>query len=140
MGKAVIMVVRLVTLVCLVGSLILLLTSNQYSDNERLFYTDDQLLTKFNDFRVYVYMLVCIGVGFGYNLFQTLLSLSIGVSLLDLFGDMIITNILISGAAATYNFTLELNRTTDLEPNCFFNKIFVSAGLSLLATLFTLMA
>lgn len=54
MGKAVIMVVRLVTLVCLVGSLILLLTSNQYSDNERLFYTDDQLLTKFTDFRVYV--------------------------------------------------------------------------------------
>ncbi|CAN4106370.1 unnamed protein product [Withania somnifera] len=140
MGKAVIMVVRLVSLLCLVGSLIVLLTSSQYSDNERLFYTDDQLQTKFTDFRIYVYMLVCIGVGIGYNLFQILLSLSIGVSLLDLFGDMIIANILVSGAAATYGFTLELSRAADLEPTSFFNKIFVSAGLSLLATLFTLVS
>ncbi|PHU00699.1 hypothetical protein BC332_30486 [Capsicum chinense] len=83
------------------------------------------------------YMLVCIGVGIGYNLFQMLLSLSIGVSLLDLFGDMIIANILVSGAAATYGFTLELSRAADLEPTSFFNKIFIFAGLSLLATLLT---
>ncbi|MCD9643998.1 hypothetical protein HAX54_031955 [Datura stramonium] len=150
MGKAVILVVRLVAFVFLVGSLILLLISSQYSNNERLFYTDDQLQTKFTDFRVYVkltiggdysYMPVCIGVGIAYNLFQTLLSLSIGVSLLDLFGDMhIIANILVSGVAATYDFTLKLSRAADLEPTSFFNKIFVSAGLSLLATLFTLIS
>lgn len=52
----------------------------------------------------------------------------------------IIANILVSGAAATYGFTLELSRATDLEPTTFFNKIFVSAGLSLLATLFTLIS
>ncbi|XP_059309669.1 CASP-like protein 4D1 [Lycium ferocissimum] len=140
MGKSVILVVRLVAFVCLVGSLIILLTSSQYSDNERLFYTDEQLETKFTDFRVYVYMLVSIGVGIAYNLFQTILSLSIGVSLLDLFGDMIIANILVSGAAATYGYTLELSRVADLEPTSFFNKIFVSAGLSLLASLFTLIS
>ncbi|XP_049366104.1 CASP-like protein 4D1 [Solanum verrucosum] len=140
MGKSVILVVRLVVLICLVGSLILLLTSSQYSDTQRLFYSDDELQTKFTDFRVYVYMLVCIGVGIGYNLFQTILSLSIGVSHLDLFGDMIIANILVSGAAATFGFTLELSRSTELEPTSFFNKIFISAGLSLLATLFTLIS
>ncbi|KAK4721757.1 hypothetical protein R3W88_011990 [Solanum pinnatisectum] len=140
MGKAVILVVRLVVLICLVGSLILLLTSSQYSDTQHLFYSDDELQIKFTDFRVYVYMLVCIGVGIGYNLFQAILSLSIGVSLLDLFGDMIIANILVSGAAATFGFTLELSRATELEPTSFFNKIFISAGLSLLATLFTLIS
>ncbi|XP_009613407.1 CASP-like protein 4D1 [Nicotiana tomentosiformis] len=140
MGKSVILVARLVAFVCLVGALIILLMSSQYSDNESLFYTEVQLETKFTDFRVYIYMLGCIGVGIAYNLFQTVLPLSIGVSLLDLFGDMIIANILVSGAAATFGFTLELSRVADLEPTSFFNKIFISAGLSLLATLFTLIS
>lgn len=54
MGKSVILVARLVAFVCLVGALIILLMSSQYSDNESLFYTEVQLETKFTDFRVYM--------------------------------------------------------------------------------------
>ncbi|KAK4366441.1 hypothetical protein RND71_014321 [Anisodus tanguticus] len=140
MGKSVIMVLRLVAFVCLVGSLIILLTSSQYSLNEHL--TSSLKL----NLLIFMFMLVVIAVICWFALpitsfkIQTVLSLSIGVSLLDVFGDMIIANILVSGAAATYGFTLELSRAADLEPTSFFNKIFVSAGLSLLAALFTLIS
>ncbi|XP_060182985.1 CASP-like protein 4D1 [Lycium barbarum] len=141
MGRITMFAMRFFALSCLVGSLVILLTSSHFTSCERFLYSDYQVNDiKFTQLSLYTYMLVSIGVGIAYNLFQTALSLSIGVSLLDLFGDMVISNILVSGAAASYGFTLELGRTNDLQPSSFFNKIYISAGLSLVATPFTLIS
>ncbi|KAK7394211.1 hypothetical protein VNO78_14733 [Psophocarpus tetragonolobus] len=141
-SRTVLLLLRVLTFVFLLIALILIATSKAIDAD-----TGDRI--NFNDFYAYRYMISVIIIGFAYNLLQMAFSIFSVVSgnrvlsgnggyLFDFFGDKIISYLMISGSAAGFGLTVELNR--NLPSNSFTNKANASASLLLIGFLFTAIA
>ncbi|XP_020231920.1 CASP-like protein 4D1 [Cajanus cajan] len=141
-SRTVLLFLRVLTFVFLLIALILIATNNHSDD-------DTGAKVKFSDFYAYRYMISTIVIGFAYNLLQMALSIFTVVSgkrvlsgdggyLFDFFGDKIISYLMISGSAAGFGVTVELDR--GVPSNSFTEKANASASLLLIGFLFTAIA
>ncbi|CAL0314615.1 unnamed protein product [Lupinus luteus] len=148
-SKSVLLVLRVLTFVFLLISLILIAIDKGTEDT-----TNGPLEAKFNDFHAYRYMLSTTVIGFAYNLVQMAFSIFTVVSgkrvisgdggyFFDFFGDKIISYLILSGSAAGFGVSDDLHsffKAQELPFNSFFAKANASATLLLFAFLFTAIA
>ncbi|KAK7273024.1 hypothetical protein RIF29_14070 [Crotalaria pallida] len=148
-SRTVLLVLRVLTFVFLLISLIIIAVNKGTEDT-----TVGPLQIKFNDIHAYRYMLSTIVIGFVYNLLQMALSIFTVVSgnrvlsgdvgyLFDFFGDKIISYFLISGSAAGFGVSYDVQsflKSQELPFNSFFGKAYASASLLLIGFLFTAIA
>ncbi|XP_027111003.1 CASP-like protein PIMP1 [Coffea arabica] len=138
------LLVRILTFVCLLISVIILIT-NTYT--ERSDYGD--VKTKFTDFHAYRYLLGAIVIGLAYTLFQTALTIFLvstgnriggdGMLQLDFYGDKVISYVLATGAAASFGMTQDFKRLVDRSDSGvdkFLSKADAATSLCLLGFLF----
>ncbi|XP_073139090.1 CASP-like protein PIMP1 [Henckelia pumila] len=138
------LILRIVTLICLLISLILLITV----DGTALLPDYGHTKVKFKDVQAFKYMCAAIVIGIVYSLLQTTFTViqinsgsrfgGDGFVYIDFYGDKIISYILINGAAASFGFTQDMRDLVDLLGiTGFANKVNAAAALCTLGFLFT---
>ncbi|XP_027104460.1 CASP-like protein PIMP1 [Coffea arabica] len=138
------LLVRILTFVCLLISVIILIT-NTYTQSSDF----GDVKTKFTDFRAYRYLLGAIVIGLAYTLFQTALTIFLvstgnriggdGMLQLDFYGDKVISYVLATGAAASFGMTQDLKTLVDRSDSGvdkFLSKADAATSLCLLGFLF----
>ncbi|XP_055802102.1 CASP-like protein PIMP1 [Solanum dulcamara] len=133
------LIVRVLTLVCLLISLIVIATNTHTTS---LNFVD--IKTKSTDFYAYRYLISSVVIGMAYTLLQTAFSIFFvttgnrlggeGLCLFDFYGDKFISYFLATGAAASFGMTQELKRISDLDK--FLNTSNAAASLCLFGFFF----
>ncbi|KAL0349202.1 UNVERIFIED_CONTAM: CASP-like protein PIMP1 [Sesamum angustifolium] len=138
------LVIRVVTLVFLVVSVIVMATTTATAGTGLA-----EVKVKFNDFYAYRYVLAAGVIGIGYTLLQTAFTIfqvstgnrlgGDGFTLLDFYGDKALSYMLATGAAAGFGLTVDLNRGfgSDSDTQSFLNKANAAAALLLIAFVFS---
>ncbi|KAL8102987.1 CASP-like protein PIMP1 [Apium graveolens] len=139
------LVVRVLTFICLLISLIIL-TTNTAS----VFINFNEFKLRFQDVKAYRYMLATIVIGIAYTLLQTAFTIyeatrenRIGGSsflLFDFYGDKFISLLLATGTGAGFGVTVDLkDQFGDVTSSFdkFFNKGYAVSSMLLIAVLFT---
>ncbi|KZV24698.1 hypothetical protein F511_11277 [Dorcoceras hygrometricum] len=136
--------IRSVTFVLILVSVILMAT-NKIAD-----------AVKFSDFYAYRYMLAAGVIGMAYTLLQAALTLLYvitgnkiggdGLSIVDFFGDKIVSYLLGTGAAACFGLTVDLKRINDQgsdldsDTDHFLNKANAAAAILFIGFIFSAMS
>ncbi|KAF3614029.1 CASP-like protein 4D1 [Capsicum annuum] len=137
------LIVRILTFICLLISLILIATNTHTTFDDY----GDKTKIKFNDFYAYRYLIATVIIGMAYTLLQTAFSIFFvttgnrlggeGLCLFDFYGDKFISYLLVTGAAASFGMTQDLkNLQTGDELNKFLNTANAAASLCLIGFLF----
>ncbi|CAK9181489.1 unnamed protein product [Ilex paraguariensis] len=140
-SPVVVLMVRLLTFICLLISMIILTTN---TENVALQFGEVKI--RFNDVYAYRYMLATIVIGFAYTLLQTaftIFQVSTGNRLaggclyqFDFYGDKVISYMLATGSAAGFGATIDL-RSGLLGFGSFFNKANAAASILLIGFFFS---
>ncbi|CAN4106838.1 unnamed protein product [Withania somnifera] len=136
------LIVRVLTLICLLVSLILIATNTHTTTTD---YGDVKI--KFNDFYAYRYLIATLVVGMAYTLLQTAFSIFLvstgnrvggeGLCLFDFYGDKFISYFLATGAAASFGMTQDLKQLQGSDQlSKFLNTSNAAASLCLLGFIF----
>ncbi|XP_057789141.1 CASP-like protein PIMP1 [Salvia miltiorrhiza] len=136
------LIVRVVTLVCLLISVIVIATNNPEVDGGKM---------KFNDFYAYRYMLATGVVGIAYTFLQIAFTIYFvstgnrlggnGLMFLDFFGDKALSYLLATGAAAGFGLTVDLNRIGfESDVKDFLNKANAAASLLFFGFIFSVVS
>ncbi|XP_045797320.1 CASP-like protein 4D1 [Trifolium pratense] len=154
-SRTVLLLMRVLTFVFLLVALILIVLTKETLDDDDDVYDNDKPEIKFQDIHAYRYMISTIVIGFVYNLLQMALSIftvATGNRVLngdggykfDFYGDKIISYFLISGSAAGFGASEDLQRLSDelfeLPLISFFGNANASASLLLLGFIATAIA
>ncbi|KAJ7971280.1 CASP-like protein [Quillaja saponaria] len=146
-SRTVVLVLRLLTFVFLLTSLIILATNTATVET-----TDGDAKIKFQDVIAFRYMIATIVIGFAYNLLQTTISIYSIVTgnrllsgdagyLFDFYGDKVVSYLLATGAAAGLGVAKELHPffkdILELPLNKFFAMAYASGSLLLLGFITT---
>ncbi|CAN4090103.1 unnamed protein product [Withania somnifera] len=137
------LIVRVLTFICLLISLILIATNTHTTSTD---YGDVKI--RFKDFYAYRYLISAVVTGMAYTLLQTAFSIFFvstgnrlggeGLCLFDFYGDKFISYFLATGAAASFGMTQDLKQLAGSdELNKFLNTSNAAASLCLLGFLFT---
>ncbi|CAI9116091.1 OLC1v1017157C1 [Oldenlandia corymbosa var. corymbosa] len=140
------LLVRIVTLVCLLVSIVVLVTTS-YTDTTG----DEVSKLKFSDFYAYRYLLSASVVGLAYSFLQTALTVLLvttgnrigadSMLLFDFYADKVISYVVATGAAAGFGLSVDLKRLLNAvdtsELNTFLHKAEAAASLCLLAFVLT---
>ncbi|XP_073020843.1 CASP-like protein PIMP1 [Primulina eburnea] len=140
----VLLILRVLTLICLLVSLILLITANGTASLPG--YGHEKV--KFKDVQAFKYMCAAIVISIAYTLLQTTFTVILISSgsrfggdvfvYVDFYGDKIVSYILITGAAASFGITQDLKDLVDLLGlTGFANTVNAAAALCTLGFLFT---
>ncbi|XP_055801755.1 CASP-like protein PIMP1 [Solanum dulcamara] len=135
------LIVRILTFICLLISLIVISTNTHTTFDDY----GDEYKTKFNDFIAYRYLISTVVIGLAYTLLQTAFSISFvttgnrlggeGFCVFDFYGDKFISYFLVTGAAASFGMTQEIKRLAGND-NKFLNTSNAAASLCLLGFFF----
>ncbi|WMV23472.1 hypothetical protein MTR67_016857 [Solanum verrucosum] len=136
------LIVRILTFICLLISLIIIATNTEKSIDE----DGNEDKTKFNDFYAYRYLISTVIIGMAYTLLQSAFSIFFvttgnrfggeGFCLFDFYGDKFISYFLVSGAAASFGMTQEFKRLAGSD-NKFLNTSNAAASLCLIGFFFS---
>ncbi|KAK6145340.1 hypothetical protein DH2020_022160 [Rehmannia glutinosa] len=138
------LIVRVLTFICLIISVIVIATNTATS-----IVGVDQVNIKFNDFYAYRYMLATGVIGMAYTLVQTAFTIFFvttgnrlggdGLALIDFYGDKALSYMLATGAAAAFGLTVDLNRLpgNDSDTQDFLNKANAAASLLFIGFIFS---
>ncbi|KAL2526169.1 CASP-like protein 4D2 [Abeliophyllum distichum] len=139
------LIVRILTFVCLLISLIVLTTATGTASNSD--YGDIKI--KFKDFRAFRYLCAATVIGLVYTLLQTVLTIihvstgnrfgGDGLVYIDFYGDKVVSYIVATGAAASFGMTQDLKNMVDIEGlgiSHFIRTTDAAASLCLLGFLF----
>ncbi|PHT80901.1 CASP-like protein 4D1 [Capsicum annuum] len=109
------LIVRILTLICLLISFIVIATNNQTVST-----VAGDVKIKFKDFYAYRYLIATVIIGMAYTLLQIAFSISLlttgnriggeGFLLFDFYGDKFISYFLVTGAAASFGMTQDLKQ------------------------------
>ncbi|KAL0456707.1 UNVERIFIED_CONTAM: CASP-like protein PIMP1 [Sesamum latifolium] len=115
------LIVRILTLICLLISLILLTTATATASVSD--YGD--IKVRFKDFRAFRYLCATIVIGVAYTLVQTAFTVfqvstgtrfgGNGLVYIDFYVDKVVSCILVTGAAASFGMTQDLNNMVDVS-------------------------
>ncbi|KAH6806307.1 hypothetical protein C2S53_012467 [Perilla frutescens var. hirtella] len=129
------LIIRVLTFVSLLISVIVIATNNSYVGDTKF---------KFDDFYAYRYMLATGVIGIAYTLLQTAFTIFFvstgnriggdGLAFVDFYGDKALSYLLATGAAAGFGLTVDLNRGGS---NGFLNKANAAASLLFLGFIFS---
>ncbi|KAL2541741.1 CASP-like protein 4D1 [Abeliophyllum distichum] len=138
-----VLVVRILTFICLLISVIIIVTNTVTISNGI-----SEVKIKFNDFYAYRYMLSTAVLGIAYTLVQsafTIFRVSTGNRIggdasaqIDFYGDKLISYVLATGAAAGFGLSVDSNRGNGSESSDtkdFFDKANAAASLLLIGFL-----
>ncbi|KAK4371429.1 hypothetical protein RND71_010904 [Anisodus tanguticus] len=138
------LIVRILTLICLLISLIVIATNTHTSRGD---YVDVKI--KSTDFYAYRYLISTVVIGIAYTLLQTAFTIFFvstgnrlggeGLCLFDFYGDKFISYFLATGAAASFGMTQDLKRflTDGNELDKFINTANAAASLCILGFCFS---
>ncbi|PIN12348.1 hypothetical protein CDL12_15048 [Handroanthus impetiginosus] len=142
----VMLIVRVLTFISLIVSVIIIVTNTATSTVDTSFGTINVKI-KFNAFYAYRYMLATGVIGMAYTLLQTAFTIFYvttgnrfggdGLAFFEFYGDMVFSHMLATGAGAGFGLTVDLNRTSDSETNSFLNKANAAASLLLIGFIFS---
>ncbi|XP_059309820.1 CASP-like protein PIMP1 [Lycium ferocissimum] len=137
------LIVRILTLICLLSSLIVIATNTQTTSTD---FVDIKI--KSTDFYAYRYLISTVVIGIAYTLLQTAFTIFFvntgnrlggeGLCLFDFYGDKFISYFLATGAAASFGMTQDLRRlVANDEGSKFINTANAAASLCLIGFCFS---
>ncbi|CAA3002236.1 CASP PIMP1 [Olea europaea subsp. europaea] len=139
------LVVRILTFVCLIISLILLTTATGTASNDDY----GEVKIKFKHFKAFRYLCAATVIGLLYTLLQTALTVfhvstgnrfgGDGLVYIDFYGDKVVSFILATGGAASFGMTQDFKNLIDIEGlgiSHFIRTTEAAASLCLLGFLF----
>ncbi|KAL3837777.1 hypothetical protein ACJIZ3_022368 [Penstemon smallii] len=145
------LIVRVLTFTCLLISVIIIATNKATSiiDINLATNTATSVEMKFSDFYAYRYMLASGVIGMAYTVLQIAFTIFYvssgnrfggdGLTLLEFYGDKVLSYLLATGAAACFGLTVDLNRLpeNDSEAQGFLNKANAAASLLFIGFIFS---
>ncbi|KAI3470714.1 hypothetical protein Pfo_027377 [Paulownia fortunei] len=143
------LIVRILTFVCLLISLILLTTATGTASVSD--YVD--IKVRFKDFKAFRYLCATIVIGLAYTVVQTAFTIfqvstgnrlgGHGLVYVDFYGDKAVSYILATGAAASFGMTQDLNSLIDVKNlgiSHFINTTNAAASLCFLGFVFSVVS
>ncbi|PIN20830.1 hypothetical protein CDL12_06468 [Handroanthus impetiginosus] len=142
----VILIVRVLTFISLLFSVIIIATNTATSTVATSFGLID-IKINFSAFYAYRYMVATGVIGMAYALLQTAFTIFYvttgtrfggdGLAFLDFYGDKVFSYLLATGAGAGFGLTVDLKQNDDSETNSFLNKAIAAASLLLIGFIFS---